>query len=698
VTAAVDRLHPAVVHHLVNTLEWRSLRPLQELAVGPILDGRHVLLGAPTAGGKAEAAVLPLLSRMTAERWVGLTVLYLCPLRALINDLGPRIARYCELLGRSAGVWHGDVGDSQRRRMLADPPDVLLTTPESLEAMALSTRVDTRIFLRGVRAVVVDEVHAFAAADRGWHLVAMLTRLRALTGRTIQTLGLTATVGNPQALLDWLLSDDDGAREVVTTDEGGGAVPELAVDFVGSAGNAARVIAGLHRGEKRLVFADSRARVEEVAHALRGLGVETYVSHSSLSADERRQAERAFAERRDCVIVATSTLELGIDVGDLDRVIQVGAPTTVASVLQRVGRTGRRPGTVRNGLFLATSDTELLQALGLLDLAAERWVEPLEPPAWPAHLAAQQLLARVLADGRVGSSTWPGAFGPVAARAGLDPATLASIVEAMAARQILVEEHGVLAIGPEGERVYGRRHFMDVTSLFLSEPLLGVRWGQRDLGQIDPSALLARDGDRPVILLGGVAWAVGDIDWERRVVWVQPTEEPGRSRWSGAGNALTIELCHAMRRVLAGASPAGTLSRRATARLDQLRDAHFWARDGQTTLVADAERERTRWWTFGGGRATATIAAHLDGHGVRSTGTDDVAISLAGRIGAEQLKAAVAERVVADDGSLVDPKQAEALKFSACLPPAVAARVVARRAADPAAVAMVLFEPVFTAG
>ena len=187
---------------------------------------------------------------------------------------------------------------------------------------------------------------------------------------------------------------------------------DLQVDWVASISNAAKVISALHRGEKRLVFADSRSRVEELAAAIRAEGTTVFVSHSSLSRDDRRQAERAFSESRDCVIVATSALELGIDVGDLDRVIQIGAPRTVASLLQRVGRTGRRAGTKRNCLFLATTDMELLQALALVKLARAGWVEPLRAPEQPLNLLAQQLLARVLAEGRVGRSDWPGPLGP----------------------------------------------------------------------------------------------------------------------------------------------------------------------------------------------------------------------------------------------------------------------------------------------
>jgi len=243
--------------------------------------------------------------------------------------------------------------------------------------------------------------------------------------------------------------------------------------------------------------------VEELASALRGSGATVFVSHSSLSRDDRRAAERAFSETRDCVIVATSTLELGIDVGDLDRVIQVGAPRTVASLLQRMGRTGRRTGTVRNCLFLATNEMELLQALALVRLLREDWVEPLVAPGQPVNLVAQQALARILAESRLARSNWSGSLRRVGTLAKLSPELYEVALAWMLEKGILVEDGGILSMGPAGEYEYGRRNFMEVTSLFLTEPLLAVRWGQRDLGAIDPSSLATRDDRRPTILLGG---------------------------------------------------------------------------------------------------------------------------------------------------------------------------------------------------
>ena len=171
---------------------------------------RTCCLLAPTAGGKTEAAMLPLLSRMASEGWRGVSVLYVCPLKALLNNLEPRLQRYASFVGLRAGLWHGDIGDAARRRMLRDPPEILLITPESLEAILISVRVDHRALLGGVRTVVIDELHAFAGDDRGWHLRFLIARLERLAGHRIQRIGLSATVGNAEDLLRWLASGRAG--------------------------------------------------------------------------------------------------------------------------------------------------------------------------------------------------------------------------------------------------------------------------------------------------------------------------------------------------------------------------------------------------------------------------------------------------------------------------------------------------------
>lgn len=187
---AFDRLHPAVQYHVVNSLGWSTLRPTQLRAIDPIHSGRHCLLLAPTAGGKTEAAIIPLLSRMEIEQWHGLSVLYVCPIKALLNNLEPRLTRYAGFLGRKVEVWHGDVADSRKRRALREPPDILLTTPESLEGMLISPRLERQAWFENVRAVVTDELHAIAADDRGWHLRSVLARIDEYTSQPLQRIGL----------------------------------------------------------------------------------------------------------------------------------------------------------------------------------------------------------------------------------------------------------------------------------------------------------------------------------------------------------------------------------------------------------------------------------------------------------------------------------------------------------------------------
>jgi ATP-dependent Lhr-like helicase len=198
--AALDRLHSALVHQVVNALGWRSLHPVQELAIEAAEEGANLLILAPTAGGKTEAAFFPLISRALAEPWDGRAVLYVSPIKALLNNQHERLERYYGLVGRGAAVWHGDVPAALKRRLLEDPPDCLLTTPESLEGMLVSGSVRHDRLFAGVRAVVVDEVHAFARDDRGWHLLALLQRIGRLAGRDLQRIGLSATVGNEAEL------------------------------------------------------------------------------------------------------------------------------------------------------------------------------------------------------------------------------------------------------------------------------------------------------------------------------------------------------------------------------------------------------------------------------------------------------------------------------------------------------------------
>jgi ATP-dependent helicase Lhr and Lhr-like helicase len=588
---------------------------------------------------------------------------------------------------------------------------VLLTTPESLEAMLISVRVEQSLIFAGVRAVVVDEVHAFGSDDRGWHLLAVLERLTHLTGRPLQRIGLSATIGNPAELLGWLQGSARGTRQAVivapdltnlspadpasVAEQPAADTPttrppgEVEIDYVGSVSNAAKVIAALHRGEKRLVFCDSRQLVEELGTALRENGVTTYLSHDSLAADERRQAEQAFAEARDCVIVATSTLELGIDVGDLDRVIQVNCPPTVASFLQRIGRTGRRPGSVRNCLFLALDKRSLLWAAGLLHLWGQGYVEPVVAPPEPRHIVAQQLLALCLREHRIGNGLWQSAWN------GLAPFDRSAepILRHLVASGFIDQDGELLFIGPAAELRFGHRHFMGMTAVFTAPPLFTVLSGRQEIGRTDPMLLTEKiDGPR-LLLLGGRSWRVTWVDWKRRRCFVEPADSGGKARWLTPGvSGASFALSRAVRDVLLGADPPVLLTKRADRVLAEVRDDKLAAAHPGGTVIARAGDD-VRWWTWAGYRANATLAATLSDLVDPSQRFDDASIRMRTDLTRDMWKAATADaadRLCLPD---VDERALAGLKFSEALPEHLAYATLSARLADLNSAAVVLREP-----
>ena len=683
-----DQLHPALQHHIVNSFGWRDLRPFQDAVIPPILEGQHLIVLAPTAGGKTEAAIFPTLSRMLTEGWRGLSVLYICPIKALLNNLDLRLQRYCTLLGRRSDLWHGDVKQSARKRIQRDPPDCLLTTPESLEVMLVSKSVDARNLLGNLRVVIIDEIHAFAGDDRGWHLLSVLERISRLAGREIQRIGLSATVGNPDLLVDWLAGSCRGPRKVFLPPKGSESPADVALDYVGSLQNAAIVISRLHRGEKRLVFVDSRSQAEQLGTALRSLETTTFVTHSSLSPEQRHQAEEAFTTRDDCVIVATSVLELGIDVGNLDRVIQIDSPRTVSSFLQRMGRTGRRPGTMRNCLFLATQEASLIQAAGLINLWRQGYIEPIIPPPLPYHILSQQLMALSLQESGIGKQDW---FDWVCGVQGFQkilPSNREHLVEWMLEKEILWGDEGILSLGKQGEETYGRRNFMELFSVFMSPPLFTVLHGRQELGYVDEMTFLGKQEGPRVLLLGGRSWLVNHIDWQRRVAFVEATEHRGRSRWKSEGGGIDYQLVQAIQQVLASENNEECWSRRAQDQIDSTRLEFPWLEADNTAVVGNANGHLT-WWNFAGSRANATLANELAQRTTSRVEHDSFSLVFDPKTKFSDLQKVInelRERGIEEMKPFIDDRAVEGLKFSATLPLSLAHEMLEMRMQDSVAV------------
>ena len=686
-SGAFERLHPSLQYHVINSLGFKSLRPVQEQSIDAILDGANCVILAPTAGGKTESAIFPLVSLMLSESRAPVSVLYVCPLRALLNNQEPRLERLLGVVGRKVFKWHGDVASKARKRMQKDLPDLLMTTPESLEVMLMSQNVAHDSLFGHVEAIVIDEVHAFAGDDRGGHLMAVLERVTAFCKRDLQRIGLSATVGNPADILPWLQGSSKRPQRLVDPPR----VPsdaQVEIDFVGTLPNAAKVIAGLHPGRKRLVFADGRGIVEELGQLLRAAGVPAAIVHSSLAARERQDAERAFAEWTEGVIATTSAMELGIDIGDLDHVLQIAAPGGVSAFLQRMGRTGRRPGTRANCTFLTLERDDarsLLQAAGLVRLWKKGFVEPIQPDRRAYHLLAHQLLALAVQEAGVPVSDWWAWVGAAMPFSEITEEDRDAVLGHMIEKEILASEGGRLALGPDGQKRFGRRHFFELYAVFQSPPTLTVLVGNTELGSIDPLLVHGREGRPLVVSLAGRSWRVTHVDWTRGRCHVEASSEPGRSAWLGESRVLQRELAESMRSVLNDDVDDPWWTQRAVRAIHGMREEHAFLREGSDQLHERPDRA-LEWWTFAGGRANHLLAAALQ----ERLGDKIVADSLRLRFEREVAAApTVLSAAIHGLGESLCDGDAERLaaqrvrgnlsKFQACLPRAIEDRFLASR-------------------
>lgn len=685
-----DRLTPALQYQIVNGLGFGSLRPVQQLTIDAVLDGKNCVVLAPTAGGKTEAAFFPLLSAMSDGDWRPVSVLYLSPIRALLNNQETRVSHYASLIGRRAFKWHGDTGPTARRRFSADPCDILLTTPESLEAMMMSPRIPARRIFAGLHAVIIDEVHAFADDDRGAHLSAVLERLTRLCERDVQRIGLSATVGNPGEILRWLQGSSSREGAIVSPPKPP-VEPRVRLDYVGSPANAATMIKHLHPGKKRLVFVDSRRGVEEIGTLLNGLGVLTYVIHGSLSATQRRDAEQAFEHGSDCVIAATSALELGIDVGDLDHVLQLDSPPAVASFLQRMGRTGRRPNTVPNCTFLCTKDSLALQAAAIVKLFRDGFVEDVEPHRAASHILAHQIMALGIAQGGVAKDEWWGWLRGATAFADLDDDARREIVEHMLAADILVDDGGRLWLGERGEKVFGRRNFAELYAVFSTPRIITVRWGTQDIGTLDAQFLqtLLDELGLAAFTLGGRAWKVEHVDWPRGVCVATPADHAKGTRWAGGPRHLDFALCQAMRSILVGDDEDPAWSKRMKEVIASLRAEHAFLRDHASPMLIAASE--IVWWTYAGGRANVLLAKMLEAELGGTVTARNESMTLKGEAATSTVRVdrfltelLATGRPSADDAKRFAPSAARGRlsKFEPCLPERALSRLQAEWVVD----------------
>ena len=601
------RFAPQLQQAIGQRLGWTSLRPVQELAGTAILDGKNAVVLAPTAGGKTEASMFPTISMLVEHRTAGVGAIYLAPIKALLNNQAERLGLYTEMVGLRRFLWHGDVTAPERKAFIADPTELLMTTPESLEVMLASSKVPVHKLFADLRIVVVDEVHALAGTDRGAHMLSVIERIAEHSRHDVQRVGLSATVGNPAAILEWLRGTSK--RDGVVVDPPNVPKPrDIAVGLEADPFLLAGQAASMAAGKKSLFFCESRALTEAIAERMRDRGTDVFVHHSSVSLTERRLAEEKFHSGGSAAIVCTSTLELGIDVGDLDLVFQANAPTTVSSFLQRMGRTGRRDGKNANMTFFCDSVGAVVQAVALVELARAGFVESIPPQTRCWAVFVHQLLAFTLeAGGVMRTEAWR-KLSRLPDLAGITRAEFDAVIDHMVATEYLFEAGGQLSMGETAERIYGKKNFLELYAVFSSPQFYRVMTTSgADIGSLDQHFVDGLVEAMTSFLLGGRAWLVQAIDHKQRIVTAVPAPRGKKPAWGGfAPKMLSFALCQRIKRVLIDEPAYGYVSEPAAVALAQYRD-DFAGMLGAEGAALQGDQKSWRWWTFAGGAINQTL-------------------------------------------------------------------------------------------
>ena len=671
-----DRYAP-FVQDFIYAHEWENLRGVQVAAGEAIFDtDDHVLLCASTASGKTEAAFFPILTEFWENPTASVGALYIGPTKALINDQFYRLTDLCEEAGINVWHWHGDVSASHKARLVKRPSGILQITPESLEALLMRRHAVVSKLFCDLRYVVIDEVHSLLRQDRGGQCLCLIERLARIAGVQPRRIGLSATIGDPEAVgaflaagtgrdtivprieeppRTWRLSMEhfyqsgpQADESEVQTSDGCIEADVLSVESsearalspcsnsFGAQSAPADLRAGIvpsppepptdlapanadpgigyifehTRGRKCLIFSNSREEAEEVCTTLRayceanGEPDRFLIHHGNLSAAIRESAEEQMRDdASDLSIVATATLELGIDVGRLERAFQIDAPFTVSGFLQRMGRTGRREAPPEMWFVMREEQPEartllpetipwkLLQGIALVQLyREERWVEPPNLNRLPYSLLCHQTLATLAGEGD------------------LSPAQLASRVLTLTyfhrvttddfrvlLRHLLRHDYieqtegGGLIVGLAGERVTSSYKFFAV---FQENVEYTVRSGSEEIG-----TLWAPPPPGEKVAIAGHVWIVDEVDHERHLLYVTQVKGKVPAYFGDVAGDINTHILERMRRVLEESVPYPYLQDHARARL---REARRVARNSELTAgplvcLGENDKEQTMW-------------------------------------------------------------------------------------------------------
>ena len=537
----------------------------QRRALPPLIDGENVVVVAPTGSGKTETAMLPVFDEIVGEDTFGISVLYITPLRALNRDMEERLEWWGQTLDIDIDIRHGDTTDYQRQKQANDPPDVLVTTPETLQAMFTGEKLKRA--LEDVEHVIIDEIHELAVSKRGAQLSIGLEHLRELAG-PMQRIGLSATVEDPDEIGKLLTGDrsytvagvdigselDIDVRCPTPTEQDEQIASELVTDP--EIASHVRVIDELvGENEATLIFVNTRQTAEAIGSRLKEYGSDIGIHHGSLAKESRIEIESQFKNGEIEGLMCTSSMELGIDVGHVDHVVQYNSPRQVTRLLQRIGRAGHREDAISSGTIIASHPDDVLESIVIGHSAQDGHVEPAAIHHGSLDTVANQIAGLVMG------------YGDIQAMHAYEIITRAYPFQDLSTEQFkeIVRElasNNVVWLEEDADRLEKRRgtwqYFYRNLSMIPDEATYDVEdvASGRQVGTLDERFVVNFASPGEIFIQGGEMWRITEVDDEDDIVTVSPIEDPAGEvpSWTGQEIPVTRQVAQHVGQVRAVAS------------------------------------------------------------------------------------------------------------------------------------------------
>lgn len=597
----------------IRDKKWEAFRPIQQAAILKILSTDHnYILAARTASGKTEAAFLPIISQVDFNE-AGIQVLYISPLIALINDQFNRVNQLCRYLDVQVTKWHGEASQAKKKHLRKNPSGILLITPESIEAMFVNRPFEVSSFFSNLQFIVIDEIHGFLGTPRGTQLKSLLYRISLVSSEKLRFVGLSATLGSYYESAKQFFGEK---RKTVILRDSSPQPIEVSIEFYPSQGSKLPIdlLKRLYletQQKKTLVFPNSRGRVEEIAVNLKKIAARNnghtyyYAHHSSVNKELREFIEQFVKtnERYNYAIACTSTLELGIDIGSVDLVVQIDSTFSVSSLAQRLGRSGRIEGTKSNLLLCATHKWTLLQSIACFELLKEGFVEPLKDIEYPIDILFHQILSIVQENSGLDQNILFAQITQNHTFKNMAKEDIIYLLKFMIKKEYLENLNGELIIGYTSEPLLSRRSFYAV---FETPTHFQVLLKNRAIGEIPPSVQLS-PGEN--IFLAALIWKILEVDVKARKIYVRKANDGKAPLFFGSGGLIHPRIREKMLELVVYKQVLKHCSEEVKEQLDefQLLFKEHQITDTKQERPVFFSEEKLVFYSFAGSRINKTI-------------------------------------------------------------------------------------------